>query len=373
MGDRSSWFQRLLLPGFAFKAVIIGGGYATGRELAEFFLPSGPRGGLLAMFLAMVIWSLVCVVTFLFARFAHASDYRNFFRHLLGPFAFLFDLSYFPYIVLILAIFGAAAGAICESLFGWPKLLGTLSLMVGIALFAMFGNSSVERLFKWVTFFLYATYGTFLLFALTHFGDKVLSSFAMYTTTEGWAQGGVTYAAYNIIGAIVILPVVRHMKSNADAVKAGLLAGPLAMMPAMIFFVCMCAFYPEIQNATLPSDFMLGHMGLPWFHLTFEVMILAALLESGTASVHAVNERIAGAYRQRSRQLSNSARLAIAGTMLVGSIFFADRFGLVELIAKGYRILAYIMLGLYVVPLLTYGVWKMSASRNTCEEKLAQG
>lgn len=41
----SSWFQRVLLPGFAFKAVIIGGGYATGRELVEFFFPSGPWGG----------------------------------------------------------------------------------------------------------------------------------------------------------------------------------------------------------------------------------------------------------------------------------------------------------------------------------------
>ena len=41
-----SFFQRFLLPGLAFKAVVIGGGYATGRELAEFFLPSGPWGGL---------------------------------------------------------------------------------------------------------------------------------------------------------------------------------------------------------------------------------------------------------------------------------------------------------------------------------------
>ena len=29
----STWFQRFLLPGFAFKAVVIGGGYATGREV----------------------------------------------------------------------------------------------------------------------------------------------------------------------------------------------------------------------------------------------------------------------------------------------------------------------------------------------------
>jgi uncharacterized membrane protein YkvI len=41
----NSIFKRWCLPGFAFKAVVIGGGYATGRELAEFFLPSGPWGG----------------------------------------------------------------------------------------------------------------------------------------------------------------------------------------------------------------------------------------------------------------------------------------------------------------------------------------
>lgn len=29
---QSSWFQRFLLPGFAFKAVVIGCGYATGRK-----------------------------------------------------------------------------------------------------------------------------------------------------------------------------------------------------------------------------------------------------------------------------------------------------------------------------------------------------
>ena len=37
-----SWFRRFLLPGLGVKAVVIGGGYATGRELAEFFLSRGP-------------------------------------------------------------------------------------------------------------------------------------------------------------------------------------------------------------------------------------------------------------------------------------------------------------------------------------------
>lgn len=363
MRAKASCFQRFVLPGLAFKAVVIGGGYATGRELAEFFLPSGPWGGLFGMLLAMVIWSVICVATFLFARMAHALDYRTFFKHLLGRFAVLFELAYFPSIVLVLAVFGAAAGAIGHALFTWPPLYGTLCLVAGIGYFTMFGNSSVERLFKWVSIFLYVTYAVFLIIALTKFGGGIASSFAKTVPTTGWVAGGITYSAYNIIGAVVILPVLRHCASNADAVKAGLLAGPLAMLPAIVFFVCMCAFFPQIRGETLPSDFMLRQMNLPLFHLIFQAMIFSALLESGTGTVHSVNERIAWTFRRHgARELPKSARLAIAAAMLVGSVFLADRFGLVTLIAKGYRMFAYAMLALYVAPLLTIGVWRLWAA-----------
>ncbi len=361
MTPRSSWFQRYLLPGFAFKAVVIGGGYATGRELAEFFLPSGPWGGMLAMLLAMVVWSVVCVVTFLFARATASRDYRTFFRNLLGPAWVVFEAAYFLFVILILAVFGAAAGAIGQALFGWPPLAGTLCLIGGIAAFATYGNTSVERLFKWVSFFLYGVYAVFVVLALSTFGDRVAANFATAGSSEGWALGGLTYAGYNIVGAVVILPVLRHLTSNRDAVVAGALAGPLAMIPAFLFFICMVAFYPEIGQQALPSDFLLQRMNAPVFHVTFQLMIFAALLESGTGGVHAVNERIAHAYRSRyQRDLSERARLALAGGLLLVAIFLADRFGLVMLIARGYRALAYIILAIYVLPLLTYGVWRLA-------------
>ena len=241
MSGAASWFQRFLLPGFAFKAVVIGGGYATGRELVEFFLPTGPRGGLLAMLLAAAIWSVVCVATFLFARATHSQDYRTFFRHLLGRGWIVFELAYCLFIVLILAVFGAAAGAIGASLFAWPPLAGTLCLMVSIATFVAFGNRSVEELFKWVSFFLYGTYALFVVLALSAFGDRVAANFALPVPSEGWVVAGVTYAGYNIVGAVIILPVLRHLTSNRDAIIAGVLSGPLAMIPAVLFFICMVA------------------------------------------------------------------------------------------------------------------------------------
>lgn len=360
----ASWFQRFLLPGFALKAVIIGGGYATGRELAEFFLPSGPWGGLAGMMLAMLIWSIVAAVTFLFARMVGARDYRSFFEALLGRAWFIFEIGYLLFIILILAVFGAAAGAIAQAAFGAAPIIGTLALMAGIGLFATFGNASVEQLFKWVSFLLYGVYALFLILALSGFGDRIGQGFSVPAATDGWALGGLTYAGYNIIGAVVILPVLRHMTSDRDALIAGLIAGPLAMAPAIAFFICMIAFYPGIAQEVLPSDFLLGQLGSPAFHLLFQVMIFAALLESGTGAVHAVNERIAKAWHiRRGAVLGNPARLGIALFILTGCMLVADRVGLVALIATGYRALAYIFLTVYVLPLLTIGLVRLVRRR----------
>jgi uncharacterized membrane protein YkvI len=362
--DQATWFQRYLLPGFAFKAVVIGGGYATGRELAEFFLPHGPTGGVMAILLAMVVWSVICALTFVFAQATQSFDYRSFFKQLLGPGWMLFEVAYLLFIVLILAVFGAAAGAIGEALFGLPQIVGTLALVVAIAAVVAFGNKAVERLFKWVTIFLYAVYAVFAVLALFAFGDRAAANFAEPAPMGDWWLGGLTYAGYNVIGAVVILPVIRHIASRKDAIVAGLLSGPLAIWPALVFFICMIAFYPAIGQETLPSDYLLRQLNLPVFHIIFQLMIFSALLESGAGSVHAFNERVAGAYKaRRGKDLSMGARLGIAVIILLFAVFLADALGLVTLIAQGYRALALTIFILFIAPLLTIGLWRLSTRR----------
>ena len=358
---RPSRFQRWLLPALAFKAVVIGGGYATGRELVEFFLPSGPRGGLLGILLATAVWSLVCVLTFLFAHETRSDDYRTFFGHLLGRWGLSFEAAYFVFLILVLAVFGAAAGAIGQAVFGWPALAGTLLLTTLIGPFTAWGDAAVERLFKYVSILLYAVYALFLLLCLGRFGGAIASAFARpIPIGTGWALGGLTYAGYNIIGAVVVLPVLRHLTSRRDAVIAGLACGPLAMAPAALFFVCMSADYPGIGRAILPSDVLLRQLDLPAFRVLFQLMIFAALLESGTGMVHAVNARLAHTWlRWRGRPMPRAVRLAAALGLLVGSIFVAGRFGLVTLIAKGYSLIGWIFLAVYVLPLLTLGPWRL--------------
>jgi uncharacterized membrane protein YkvI len=329
----SSWFQRRLLPGLAFKAVVIGGGYATGRELAEFFLPSGPWGGIRAMALAMAIWSAICAVTFLFSRASNTRDYQSFMRALLGPAWIAFEAAYVVFVVLVLAVFGAAAGAIGAAALGLPTIVGTLILMAAIGL-------------------------------VTAYGARIVAGFARPAGEAGWVMGGAEYASYNVIGAVVILPVLRHLTSNRDAVIAGLIAGPLAILPALMFFTCMMAYYPEIASATLPSDYLLQRLDLPLFRYLFQLMIFAALLESGTGFVHAINERVGHAFRRRrNRELSPAARALIALGTLVFCVLVAEHFGLVTLISRGYRALALVVLLVFVLPLFTVGIYRLATGK----------
>lgn len=365
MSERAATrFTRWVLPGLGVKAVVIGGGYATGRELAEFFLSRGPRGGLYAILFATLLFSIFCSLTFVAARRFQAWDYKSFFKQLLGPAWRVFELAYLLFVVLILAVYGAAAGAIGNAVFAAPLWGGTVLLATCIAAIVAFGNKAVERLFRDVSYYLYAIYALFIVLALWKFGDRVPAGFEANPQTSGWAVSGLTYFGYNIVAAVIILPVLRHLTSDRDAVVAGVIAGPLTMLPALLFFIPMVAFYPEVQAATLPSDFLLQRIGIPAFHILFQAMIFSALLESGTSSVHAINERIDRAWEARTGQeLAHRQRLAIAVVVLVICMFLASRFGLVALIATGYRALSYILLATFILPLVTVGVWKLSRNQ----------
>ena len=154
-----------------------------------------------------------------------------------------------------------------------------------------------------------------------------------------------------------MLPVVRHLTGRRDAIIAGMICGPLTMLPALLFFTAAVAFHPEIMDATLPSDFLLQRLGMPLFHYLFQLMVFSALLESGASAVHAFNERVDKTWqRRRGVPLGPRRRFALALVLLVLCMFLASAVGLVDLIGSGYRMLAFILLAIYVVPLATIGL-----------------
>src|SRR3546814_20321557 len=89
-------------------------------------------------------------------------------------------------------------------------------------------------------------------------------------------------------------------------------------------------------------------------------MIFAALLESGVGAIHAINERVSGVLEARRRPpLGTGARALLGAAILAGCMFVAGTIGLVDLIAGGYRFIAWLFLPVFVLPLLPHAVWRL--------------
>jgi uncharacterized membrane protein YkvI len=354
------FFQRYLLPGFVFESAVIAGGYATGRELVQFFLPAGPWGGLLGMIVSMLFWSAVLMVSFELARRARAYDYRSFFKLLLGRAWFLYEIAYFLLIVIVFAVMGAAAGEITHDLFGVPRLVGSIGMIAATGLMVFYSSAAIEKFLALSVGYLYLVYIVFFIWSFVAFGDRIESAFAGQPVGQGWFKAGITYAGYNVATVPAVFFCIRQLTRRREALISGFLAGPLGMLPGIVFYIAMVGYAGEIANVALPSAFLLDKIGAPWFEWAFQLAVLLTLVDTGVPILHAINERVAKVYEERGRPMPRAMRPALAITVMVISVYAAGAIGLISLIEQGYGWLTYAFIVLLIIPVLTIGVWRIT-------------
>lgn len=359
---KNSWFQRYLLPGFIFQSAIIAGAYGSGREIAEFFLPYGPIGGLLGMAVTTVIFSVVLVASYELARSFRLYDYRSFNKVLLGRAWPLYEILYWLIMFLVISIIGAAAGDIVRDTFGLSPLVGIVGIMSLIALVVFFGTPAIERFFAAWSFVLYGTYITLLGWHLIQHGEQIQTNLTAFDTNAGWLKSGVAYAGYNIATIPALLFCVRHLVSRRDAVTAGIVGGPIGMLPAVLFFIAMIGQYESLvaagSNGVLPITILLNSLrGAEFLIYLFPIVLFGTFIETGAALIHGVNERLDQSFAERSVRMPRWMRPAVALAILFLAVVMADAIGLTSLVTKGYGTITWGFLLIYVLPLLTYGVW----------------
>src|SRR3546814_11042948 len=79
--------------------------------------------------------------------FPYTTLFRSF-RVLLGRGWFVFEIGYFLLMLVILAVMGAAAGEIVHSLFGLPKLVGSLGMIAATGALLFFSANVIEKFLR---------------------------------------------------------------------------------------------------------------------------------------------------------------------------------------------------------------------------------
>ena len=351
------FFQTYFIPGLIFQSITIGGGYGTGRELVEFFLKRGPADGLKGMLVAALIWSLILAVTFELARLSRSYDYRSFIRTLLGKAWWTYELVYALGMVLVISVVGSASGEILTEMTGLANIWGILLMCFGVGILAFAGSLWIERVLSLWSIALYAFYFLLVILFFNQFSDSIFQALESPGGDGAWFLGGVKYAAYNVGIVPAMLYVVRHLHTKKEALLSGSIAGILTMIPGVFIYLAMLSQYPGIEEQVIPANYLMGRLGIPGFQLVFQIILFGTLIETGVGIIHGFNERMAGTLEEQGKTFSGINRLVIAGIILVVAIYLADAIGLVDLIAKGYGALTWGYWIVFLIPVLTYGLY----------------
>ena len=359
---------KYLLPGIILQSVLIGGGYATGREIMEYGAKFGALGWWsgLATFLG---FALVSVLSFELVRLYKLYDFKSFIQSIAGPLYRVFDVVYVFFMVIIIAVMASATGACVEEVTGLNYWYGVVGITVIVGILNFYGEELISYFETIGTIALYIGYICFATLVIGGHTDNISRVIATndFSATPDATIGlalwtGILYMAYNLVVFPASFFTIRRQTSRKQSVVSGIIAGLLMTIPWFLTYYAILGYYPqkELVEAQVPWVYMMMHSGAPgWMLVLFSIVMGWTLIETATGIIHAMIARInQGLIEKDKPQLSRGKRGLLTVGILVTSVLFA-KYGIIALIAQAYNALAYAFIALFLLPLLTVGVYKM--------------
>lgn len=366
-------FGKIVLPAIILQSVLIGGGYATGREIVAY----GAKYGALGWLAVIGIWvgfTVMAVLTFELSRTFGVYDYKNFIKQLIGRLWPVFDLLFLVMAVLVIAIMASAAGNIMEQTIGIPYLVGVGAVIAVVGVLSYAGETLIERFKTGGTVFLYLAYIVFGALVLSQTWGDVTAVFASGSTAYvdnasiGAAlKSGVLYVGYNLVVFPAVFFALDRQTTRRESIVSGVLSGTLMTVPFALTYVAFMGFYPaeSVMGASVPWLPVLNSVGGPIIVAFYGIAMGWTLIETSVGLIHALIDRldeniedVAVGPLEGQTGLSQGQSGLLAVGVLVGALLLS-RVGIIALVAQGYTMMAYLFIALFAVPLLTVGVLRI--------------
>ncbi len=404
MPDRApTRFHTLVLPAIIAQSMIIGGGYATGREVVEYAGRFGNRGWL-SVAIITVCFAVVMALSFELARLAGAYDYKTWSRNLVGPLWWLVDLLILSMMMLVIAVMTAAIGEVLQQTVGLPKPVSLAIALVCVGFLSWRGSGFIEKAKTWGSVALYLGYCAFALLVLTAPVERVgveavavaqpvaeaagtASAMATEATrpvseaapgapaTEGGVLevivAAVLYVAYNVAVVPAVLFCLHRQTRRSETFSSGALAGVAMTVPFALTLACLLRSpQASVMEAEVPWLPMIGAAadgragGAALWIAIFGLVAGWTLIETAVGSIHALLRRVESnlddlprRWRPVSGKLTRRQKAGTAVGVLVAAAGLST-FGIIDLVARGYGTLAWGFIALVVVPLFVVVPWR---------------
>lgn len=353
-------FMRVyLVPAAVYQSVIVGGGYGTGREVVEFISSYGALGGLAGIAIVTLCMFAVLAATFESARVFKSYDYRHFFKHLIGRGWVVYEALFMILLLIVLAIVLSAASTLILDMVGIPKIVTVVGTIALVTWVIHFGANIVERLLSmWAVLVSLFLVMILTLTASSH-GDAIGQALATGGIKPGWWISAGQFALYNLSIVPVLLYAVADIRTRKEAIISGAIAAMSGTWPAFAMHMTFLSDTPGVLTEALPMFRIVRELAVPGLMAVYVAILLGTIVQTAIGALQGLGDRLDGWLADtKGTSLSPRGRAIMgASALLISSLL--SMVGVVKLVANGYGMLAWGFLAVYILPLLTIGLWKI--------------
>jgi len=336
----------------AYMSVVIGGGFASGNEVLQFFTGYG-LVGIAGSVVAAVLFAFLGMHIARISSIMQADSHKQVLYSLFGRQAgFVVDviLSFFLYGVGVVML--AGAGSTLAQQFGLAPLVGSILMTVLVIGTLCLNVKGIINLISAVMPFLlvmvlaitvysiYTSTGTSA--ELSQAATEVQVITFLGAEVPNWALSGLLYASFNIAVGFPMLAVIGGLTKSPKAAAFGGVGGGLGLGFLIILLnVGLFANLDKLVGIEIPT-LLLAQQIHPWLAVLMSLALICMIYSTAVGMFFAFGARFATPETTRFKGLS--AIFAVVGlglsqvgfTKLVGTVYpMLGVVGLILIIAIG--------------------------------------
>ncbi|MCE7699899.1 MAG: hypothetical protein K8E24_014120, partial [Methanobacterium paludis] len=293
-----------------FIGTIVGAGFASGREVIQFFTRFGSWGTAGVLFSGLLI-TLIGTRLMLYAHRTHAGSFDELIVLLFGarPGLVIHSLVF----IMLFSVNGvmlAGSGAVFQEQLGWNRLLGmVLSIVIGL-----FFILKKARGLLWVNSLVVPVLVGFLVLLFIQEGSLSLSLPSRWQT--GWAFAAFAYAAFNLTTSLVVLVPFAHEIKEERVLIAGGLTGGIGFAALLLLAHQLILSHPGVMLYEMPTAELVRPVGTA-MHLAFAAVIFGEILTTYVGNIFGLSRQLSSIFPSVFPH-RRAVALLIAGSLAVG-------------------------------------------------------
>lgn len=286
-----NWNQAFQIAA-VYVGTVVGAGFATGKEIVEFFSRFG-FFGFISILMSGYLFVMIGSKMMRMAAQIEAKSYQEFNEYLFGKWAgSVINIFMLLMLLGVSAVMLAGAGAVFEEQLGLPRNIGVFLTIFLSYLVMLVGT---KGLFAVNTFVvpLMITFSLILMFLSVQMPNFLEQFLYIPHAPDGWKSviAPFSYAALNLgLAQAVLVPVATEVKDDWTIKWGGILGG-LALTLILIGSHFTLIMLPNLELYDIPMAIIMKNLA-PFFYWIFVLVIYGEIFTSVIGNVFGLDRQL---------------------------------------------------------------------------------